>query len=190
MAHSRTRTLLIDGHPLRCQLLGRGLFTYAYRWERTVYLLSSDPAKEALAVFGDPSNPHLPLVTRHDSIAPWDVYSMPWYAPLTKEAFPDAYADWKRLPRIFSGDARDIHAFLFSRYRDVLPTRLFDALEILVYGLSNYDERMTIEFPRRNMGVDHQGRLVLRDCIFSHQAYLARLESMASRRSLNAYCAF
>jgi hypothetical protein len=50
----------------------------------------------------------------------------------------------------------------------ILPESLKQAVIELKEHIENYNEGWVFEFPTRNIGIDEEGNLVLRDVIFNH----------------------
>ena len=170
--------LNIDGKMVATEKIGKGLFATAYRAGDTVYLLvDGDYSKEALAMFTDQTLPHIPTCRRHDDIGKFSVFSMPFYRKLTKAEFPEAYAEWTRLPRSVS--AGDVHKWVKNVS---LPKALKAAIEELIDGFSNYDyDGMILEFNKANVSVGADGKLILRDCVASRESILKKRSKKINR---------
>jgi hypothetical protein len=170
----KTRGLQIDGVVIQADYIGQGLFCKAYRNGATVYLLcKGDYSKECLSLFCDLDLPHMPQIVRHEDIAEYQVFSMPYYNPLTKKEYPKAFALWRTLPSKFVGyDA----ALAYVENCDN-PQTLREAIQNLIDNFANYaqPESMLLEFNKVNVSVDNAGNLILRDC-------LASIDSIKQRR--------
>lgn len=172
--------LMIDSQPISVARLGRGMFCRAYRdtaIDRVWLLCTGDLSKECISFFCDDTNPHIPQITQHDSEYDCDVYSMPYYARLTKQHV-DAWAMWRALPKTVSGYAA-AHT-LAASIRDTVSVALGNAIADLADNFANYcnANAMRLEFQLRNVGVNAvTGDLILRDCLFDASAYRARMKT-------------
>jgi hypothetical protein len=186
MKRGDTRTITVDETKIEdAEYLGRGMFCTAYRVLDTVYCFVKDCyMKEAISGI---DQPHVPNITRHESTDEFDVYSMPYYGPL-RAAHKTAWAQYKMLDRAWD-EAR------YRAYEELKDTSqqfraedhnymvndcmvetlrswgadddLVSAIEQMNYAASNYGSDITYEFGVRNLGVDQDGRLVLRDVLYS-----------------------
>ena len=164
MKYGTLRKIEIDGAKINAEYIGRGMFCRAYRVESTVYLLcKGDYSKECVALFCDTSLRHIPIIKRHETWGDYHVYSMPFYAKLTKAKYPIAWEMWKTLPPSLLG---------FDKANELIdsekiPKSIRIALRNLVEAYANYtSDSMLLEFNKANVGVEEKsGSLILRDCL-------------------------
>ena len=168
----------IDGTMVATEKIGKGLFATAYRAGDTVYLLvDGDNSKEALTLFTDQTLPHIPTCKRHNDIGKFSVFSMPFYRKLTKKEFPEAYAEWTRLPRFVA--AGEVEEWIKNVS---LPKTMKAAIEELINGFTNYDyDGMILEFNKANVSVGVNGKLILRDCVASRESILKKRAKKINR---------
>jgi len=164
MKYGTLRKIEIDGAKINAEYIGRGMFCRAYRVDSTVYLLcTGDYSKECVALFCDTSLRHIPTIKRHETWGDYHVYSMPFYAKLTKAKYPIAWEMWKTLPPSLLG---------FDKANELIgsekiPKSIRIALRNLVEAYANYaSDSMLLEFNKANVGVEEKsGSLILRDCL-------------------------
>jgi hypothetical protein len=166
----KLRTIGLDGMLVNAEYLGKGLFSTAYRFGDTVILLTDgDSSKEAISLFADQSLKHMPQIKRHEDWKQYQVFTMPYYRPLTKKEFPKAYATWKLLPSLLS-KGEHILAWIDNE-ENGLPVELAEAMRELANCFANYNwDTMFMEFNKANVSVDQNGELVLRDCLGSDES--------------------
>ena len=200
-AHHRTVTV---------RYLGKGHFATAYLSEdKWVYLVvkhdARDQAKDLLVDFmrdcedssrrGEDWSKHIPyteavgFINRRGQTEDDFVYRMPYYKTISakdKEA-------WKQLDIInkcatSTYYSQKSHEDKRARFIELiqneskLPDSLKEALTQFEEHLQNYEEGWMFEFPKRNIGVDEEGNLVLRDVIFNQKLLTAQRQAEARRK--------
>lgn len=188
------RDIRVDGTTLRAEYLGKG--RYATAWQVAgptgrVYLFVKEGTcymKEALLPMwvgeGSQRSPHLPEVKKHEDACVrgqwYDVYSMPYYRTLTAKD-GEAWKQYRELLRANEQARKEIlrsswPCKLLSReghtvnWRTIeladVPEPLKEGLEDLTNAIASFGCGCTLEFAPRNLGVDAEGRLILRDVAF------------------------
>lgn len=182
--NTRSRLIRVDGQWIPGAYLGKGLFTTAYRYGDTVYLLTNeDYSKEAIALFADQSLTHVPKIRRHEDWKHYQVYSMPFYQRLTKKDHPKAYVQYESLNTWGVAGAFSCYAWLSGHTG--LSDTLKAALQSLLDAFSNYEsDNLCLEFNKVNLGVDSNGDLVLRDVLFSRGAVREKLSGKKRKRAV------
>lgn len=195
-------TITVDGKQLQATYLGKGKFTTAYRVGDTVYTFtdveSGDFGKEILSLHLYGEQAGLPPTQRHSDVAirgrEYYVYSMPFIAPLTA-ASKQAWRDYKILAKVqvearwalpyskpITEYAMDVNNDILARFIAAGGSQhTAEALKELVDRATNYGSDVLTEFAPRNLGVDINGNLVLRDCMFSLRS-IKRLEKQKQQR--------
>jgi len=170
----KVATFTLNGREIQATYLGAGHYAKAFRDGSDVYILVKDCLmKEAIAMFAQ-GHVHVPVVEKLDSLPDEEtvLYRMDYYEPLTS-AHKTAWQHFRALQRILE-DARSTRDFGHDIMNAVcdgareakLPDSLIEALEALTIAGSTYGDGVCFEFAQRNLGVDEQGRLVLRDILF------------------------
>lgn len=179
--------------------LGKGFFTTAWdAGDGTVTLISTDPLKEAIALFSDQSLPHVPKVERLECDRPdgSQAYRMPRYEQLVAK-HKDAWKIYRELKKVWTEQAckplheprlawdKSILILDLLRERGAVPVPVTDALENMLDAASNYGSGVALEFSPRNLAVDGTGELVLLDVMFDAErvAEYRKKKAQANRRS-------
>lgn len=163
--------------------IGAGQFAVAYRSDENpdnVYLFVKDTelARECVMQVSrqnEDSNPHLPLMTIVEQAEKTNVYLTRYSDKLTKKKYPQAWEIAKRL-RLHKENSRwqtpsnwhILCADIIEKARNdsAIPDSIVEALEHIESWASAYGSDYMFEFPARNLGVDSNGNLVLRDILF------------------------
>lgn len=173
------KNLEING--VSAKFIGSGCYSKAYRNGEDVYIVTNDPAKESVALWSKNGTKHIPIIVwvgRNKCFK--NIYKMPLYKRLTKKDYPRAYAMWETLPQCKV--SYDIATKLVS-CASIEPS-LAEAIEELVYGMTNYTNKFHLEFNKGNVGVDHNGELILRDCVVCDDAAYFYPRRKVSKREL------
>lgn len=181
--------------------LGAGHYATAYHIGGEVYLfVENDFMKSAIEEQADMTLPHLPKIERLDDPSPnrdTMLFKMPYYAPLTA-ARKQAWADYKAL-RDAREKARSIVMTRSEKAREPVSQfvlrgheindliaedpSLREPIRIAIRELSdaaaNYGSSVTFEFSPRNLGVDREGCLILRDVLFDAESIHREFASKA-----------
>lgn len=151
----------------RKNLIGKGIFTKAYKYKGRVYIKSVDNAKECIALFCR-GHRYLPAITRLDCLDDGSaIYSMPFYNKLTRQN-KKAWEQYKTLCHFFSEYNYDTEKILLNVDKLKASTGLKNSLVRLIEMMSSYNnyENLRLELPRNNLAVTNSGRLILLDIIF------------------------
>lgn len=151
----------------RKNLIGKGVFTKAYKYRRRVFIKSVDNAKECIALFCK-DHRYLPAITRLDYLDDGSaIYSMPFYNKLTKQ-HKVAWQQYKILQHFFSEYNYDTEKILLNVDKLKVSTGLKNSLVRLIEMMTNYNhyENLKLELPRNNLAVTKSGKLILLDIIF------------------------
>lgn len=213
-ARGDARTITVDGKKMDATFLGKGHHATAWLVGETVYLFVGDAMKELLWIgldHGNQTDPHLPQIKRHDDDPRTgkQVYSMPYYKPLTAQD-KSAWADYKAVKLALEQAQEEIRKqygmnFAYRLHNAEIADRVFvgpPPAGMKTWGVSspefifsvqrlssmmpNYGMGVGFEFAPRNLGVDREGRLILRDVVYDaeklYQEYEAkRRKSMGMR---------
>jgi hypothetical protein len=175
-------TIQVGGERFPATYLGRGHWSTAYLSEDgvTVYLYTrDDPMKEAAS---HAEGLHLPPIARHGYTVrrgiDYDIYSMPYYRNITP-ADKEAWAVMRELCRTreavwrrdVSGHWPPRRYFLpevsYNTIQEAdVPDTVRESLESLYYWGCNYTSDLGMEYARRNIGVDAEGRIIFRDVLY------------------------
>lgn len=182
----------LGGKEVLAEYLGKGRHAKAYRIGNGVLLYVRDCLmKEAIAGI---NHVHVPTIEYVDTHCEVTVWKMPFYQPLASK-YTEAWAQAKELMRV-TADAnaliqqrnRKIHhtdlGYQMARYvcdTANIPELLRDALEEMIEKAKNYGEGVTFEFSRRNLGVDEQGRLILRDVLYDRRLVWEKMKKIRAR---------
>ena len=153
-------------------MIGKGVFTKAYKYKNRVYAKSVDTAKECIALFCRGYG-YLPAITRLDYLDDGSaVYSMPFYNKLTKR-HKTAWEQYKNLCHFFSEYNYDTEQILLNVDKLKVSAGLKNSLVSLIEMMSNYNhyENLKLELPRNNLAVTKSGRLILLDIIFDAELF-------------------
>lgn len=209
MRKGDVRKIVVDGKAMEATFLGRGRYAKAFQHGETVYLfVKGCYMKNALTEFAE-SMPHLPAIVQHDSEEDRDgavyVFSMPFYRTLTAGDIR-AWADYKELKRaneqaykeVCGGmpgfkDRRSLQTHGYEVNRRMIDLaqvsdELKAALSELADAICNYGSGCTFEFAPRNLGVDAEGRLILRDIAFDSEEVERERMEKAKRARQRQYC--
>ena len=148
-------------------LIGKGVFTKAYKYKGRVYIKSVDTAKECIALFCRGYG-YLPAITRLDYLDDGsDVYSMPFYYKLSKR-HKEAWKQYKLLQHFFDEYGYDTEKILLNADKLKTSAGLKNSLIRLIEMMINYNhyENIKLELPKHNLAVTKSGRLILLDIIF------------------------
>ncbi len=183
------KIITVDGEKLRAVYLGSGHYARAYRVQDTVYCFvrQDDYMKEMVS--NCQSMKHIPEVKGHGEHYErgqyYNVYSMPYYEPLTAR-HTEAWKQYRILQReheaakteirnkkgfqSWSVQMNELNYALVERLSQ-LPSMasMVDALEHLASNTSNYGSGFGFEFSTRNLGVDKDQNLILRDICFDQE---------------------
>lgn len=180
--------IFVAGQRLEAEYVGAGRYATAYRHRDDVYLfVVGDTMKEALSE--TPPGPHIPRCEyveaqdRRGSTEPVRVFRTAYSRTLGADC-REAWGQYRALQRAHDQACRDIEQRVeargerwgvFSQYGPEIseraieiadvPEDLRDALSRLLNSGNNYSHGVCFEFARRNLGVDGEGRLVLRDAL-------------------------
>lgn len=179
----KPKKIQLDGNWIEAEYIGKGLFSKAYRHgDRVILLTKNDYSKEAVSLFADTTLKHLPAIERHENFGVFQVFSMPFYRPLTKRDYPEAYEQWMELRNTPTPTIGLHNAYgWIEKNEGGMRESLQTALRELVYAYSNYDveDHLLLEFNKSNVSVNDVGDLVLRDCLASMRSIR---EARASRK--------
>ena len=154
----------------------RGAFSKVYRMgEGTVRVVSSDPAKECMALWGFGNSDLWPSIERVATLDGANVFIMPLYEQpksLKTALMPDQYALYKALKasseNCFMGknqyDAPQHWHKVFNAGLVEFPAAA-EALSNAIDSLQNYGQDIRFEISPRNVAVKN-GKLILLDCFF------------------------
>lgn len=182
--------ITVDFKEFEAQFIGKGRYARAFLEpkSRLVYLfVQGCYLKEGVSMWAD-KLPHVPAITRHESQDDCHgetvhVFSMPFYAPL-RACHKTAWAQFRELQRAneearseicqsrdYQGKFKRLSVYGYDVNRLTIeranvPASLKAALETMADAILNYGCGCTFEVNARNLGVDDQGRLVLRDICF------------------------
>lgn len=172
------------------KLIGKGSFTRVYRGTEDtskVYLISASGVydKETLCMASEnDNNSHLPIVRRRGDFTyrggDYYIFETVYTVKPTKENSLHAYNTAKILDSIWVNKFRsrfnyrrkhDMHSVCYDfieylRENNSVDESVIDALDTIYTWASHYDSNMFFEFPMRNLGVNDNGELVLRDVLF------------------------
>lgn len=151
----------------RKNLIGKGVFTKAYKYKGRVYIKSVDTAKECIALFCKGYR-YLPAITRLDYLEDGSaVYSMPFYHKLTKQ-HKEAWKQYKLLQHFFDEYNYNTEKILDNIDKLRVSAGLKNSLIRLIEMMTNYNhyENLKFELPKHNLAVTKSGRLILLDIIF------------------------
>ena len=170
---------------INARFLGAGEFAKCFLYDNFVYSFvkygnrESDYSKEAISLYTDENNPHIPEFEKLDS--PSDFYMIfksPYYKELTTEN-KEAWKIAKELKRIWQNTQYSIHKNGWNTNEDIInrlkesaiiPDSIIEAIESINVACSNYGLDYYLEFPKRNLKVNDNGELILLDCIFNSKA--------------------
>jgi hypothetical protein len=187
MARGYIATVEINGESLRLEGIGHGHFSTAYLHRETnnVYLYTkNDPTKEMIAQYCE--GQHIPVVeyvTTFPTSGEYDieVYKMPFYRTIAAKDTV-AWAVLKELIRVrreavnkvaprwpkrgFRWETDGIEVAQYVADNANVPDSVKEALTTLVNGMRSYGDSYTFEFAKRNVAVDENGDIILRDVCF------------------------
>lgn len=161
----------------RKNLIGKGVFTKAYKYKGRVYIKSVDNAKECISLFCK-GHRYLPAITRLEYLDDGSaIYSMPFYNKLTKQ-HKVAWEQYKILQHFLNEYNYDTEQILTNIDQLKVSTGLKNSLVRLIEMMTNYShyENLRLELPRYNLAVTKSGRLILLDIIFDVEL-LKRIKS-------------
>ena len=153
------------------QLIGKGLFTKAYRKDKTTVLLKSDdPIKECMPMGWFPDSRLFPKIIRTDC----GEYEMKYYEKVSslKKSLTDThYEIYKELRKVSENIERtsNIYDGLFNvidGFKMIKDRRLKEIMIRAVEACSNYGSDVEFEISPRNVAVTKTGKLILLDCFF------------------------
>jgi len=191
------REITVDGTTAPMAFLGRGFFTTAWKdLEGSVTLISSDPLKEALALFADQSLPHVPKIERLECDRPdgSQAYRMPYYERLTAK-HKEAWRIYRGLEKAWTSMAcKPPHEprLAIDKSEKILddlivaaevPASVTGALRSMLDAASNYGSGIALEFAPRNLAVDSEGNLILLDVMFDAERIAEYQRKKANRRN-------
>ena len=179
MKRGDLKLIQVDGKEYPAIYLGCGRYCRAFLVEETVYCFvrAEEHMKECVSMWCD-SSPHIPPIERHDPVngVYTQVYSMPYYRNIQasdKEAWEILKTLQKAHSRAVAESPGSIYLFgadinrkIINLVRTQIPDSVVEALENLADAACNYGCGVLMEFGRRNIGVDSEGRIVFRDVLF------------------------
>lgn len=151
----------------RKNLIGKGVFTKAYKYNNRVYVKSVDTVKECIALFCRGCR-YLPAITMLDYLNDGSaIYSMPFYYKLTKQ-HREAWEQYQLLKQFFNQHSYDTEKILLNIDQLKASTGLKNSLIRLIEMMASYNnyENLKFELPKNNLAVTKSGRLILLDIIF------------------------
>ena len=163
----------LDGNKYSAIYLGKGLFSKAYIVQTSngpyVLLYSTDYIKEVLALYADKSNPHVPKIWRYDT----NIYLMPYYRPLTLK-YRVAWKEYRTLEKLWKRAKyksiigyQAIEEFIsLCKLSPHISKNIVAALQEIYDVSLNYGQDILFEIAPRNLGVNNNGQLILRDICF------------------------
>lgn len=179
--------MMINGE--KCKRIGKGQFSTAYRSiddPNVVYLLTNED-DNIREIYRHITNKHIPqmeLLEQNVYIGRKyvNVWKMPYYKPIKKsdpcwKQYKTLYDAWQEIytPLIsayfykkqYSDGFMAAEQFLqILEEKSIIDQDLLYALERINVWSSCYGSGYIFEFQKRNVGVDQDGNLVLRDVIF------------------------
>ena len=180
-----------DSETLSAEFIGCGQFAMCYRVGESVYAYvqdageqkKSDLSKEAVALYTDKSNRHIPEIdVVGDYEKSWNnyglVYRMPFYTMLDS-SYADAWKQFRILEDIRSNRINELRkssayevneSILADAEESDLPESIVSALRSIHEACSNYSQSYLFEFAKRNLAVHEDGTLILLDVIFNADA--------------------
>ena len=186
MKHGDLVDIKLDNKKYKGVFLGKGRFSKAYLIKTNkgsyVILYGEDCIKDVLALWGDKSNPHEPKIWRYGT----NIYLMPYYRPLTKD-FEHAWREFKVLHTVWAKPMTETDDYRFlpsytidfsykridrfihlleTEYKKYISQGIIEALKNIYDTVVNCGPNISFEFAPRNLGVDNNGKLVLRDIAF------------------------
>jgi hypothetical protein len=183
LKHIKSALLTIDGRePIKVEWLGRGRFSEAWGNCENAYVITrerewgTDSAKELMESLLDLNNPHIPKVEHVGYLGDSKVFRMPLYQPLTAKN-KEAWGQFKELRRnkedawnnFWPSYGRHDAAMETMRYvvdSSSVPLELREGLQAIVDASYSYMDLPMLEFSKKNLTVDAEGRLILLDVIF------------------------
>ena len=153
------------------QLIGKGLFTKAYRKDKTTVLLKSDdPIKECMSMGWFPESRLFPKIVRTNC----GEYEMKYYekvSSLKKSLTETHYEMYEELRKVSKNIKRtsNIYDGLFNvrdGFKMIKDRRLKEIMIRAVEACSNYGSDVEFEISPRNVAVTKTGKLILLDCFF------------------------
>ena len=173
-------TIVLRNEKIEATYIGSGRHAKAYRVKDDVFLFVRDCLmKEAIAGI---EHPHVPVLKHVENKNEVGIWMMPFYEPLTAKnrAAWSQYRELKRcaseaVPRVINSNPKMHHAdlgYMMARHvcenADVNAT-LRSALDEMIEKAKDYGEGISFEFDKRNLGIDEEGRLVLRDVLYDRR---------------------
>jgi hypothetical protein len=188
------------------EYLGKGFFCTAWRNGSQVYLICRERAGEIdyskdIIMNIRPRSAYLPLIEKLDTNDDSMLYRMPFYEKLTAK-HTTAWKEYKTLKQISEDAQRDM-SYEKMRGKRVTPQDVNNEIakriqtadvsrelkmliqEIVDY-MCNYGEHYGMEFSPRNLSVDKNGHLVLRDVIYNQKA-IENYHDSRSKRAFQRY---
>ena len=175
---------------IMAEIWKRGTFSKVYRLaDGTVKVVSTDPVKECMVVFGFGNSGLWPSIERIDTLNNGtNVFIMPLYEQpksLKNALMPDQYALYRAIKassenRFMGKNQYDAPMHWRKVFREGLGSfpAAAEALCDAVDSLQNYGYDIRFEISQRNVAVK-DGNLILLDCFF----FLSALESIYKKRS-------
>lgn len=175
------KTIVIDDVSMEAEYLGKGHYTTAYLVGTTVYCFTVEDEymKDVICDWCDDMT-HIPKITSHDDVCIkekyFKVYSMPYYRDITKND-KAAWAIYKTLKSVgettfirFNKPLRYNGLYFFqhviNELKGKVPESVILALSEMLNAACNFGFGVTIEFGKRNIGVDDNGNIIFRDILF------------------------
>jgi hypothetical protein len=151
--------------------LGKGLWSKVYRVsEDEVIILSSDPAKECLAIFCQDVK-YLPKLTCLENVNDVACYLSPFYYPL-KASNKKAWGQYKAVKQCLEAVSfqerekyKCFEGFKNALYCLDIDPEIIEAINTLLDNMANYTDHVFLELSPRNVKVDGNGELILLDII-------------------------
>jgi len=161
------------------QLIGQGMFTKAYRKNKTRVLLKSiDPIKECMSLGGFPPSRLFPIIDRIGT----ELYEMKYYPKVTslKGALDTKdylmYKELRALSISYQRNPHDSYNAWKTSFSKLKTRRLKEALLGALDAITNYGSDIGFEISPRNVAVNN-GKLVLLDCFYLISALNKHRES-------------
>lgn len=153
------------------KLIGKGAFSKVYDNGETVYIITIDKVKEAIALFLDPSR-HIPKIEMVECLDSGEyVYTMQKYEvsrsviPKLKSDQAEIYRLLRKIPLFQGSNAYDRYSYYYGQFSNLPDSAIKSDLIDMLDAISNYDTRIGFEISPRNVAVSN-GDLVLLDVFF------------------------
>lgn len=191
---------------LTARFLGAGMFSKCFESNGIVYSFvkngssESDYSKQAIALYADDTNPHIPQLTVNGDYNDGIIYTSPLYNPLTSKN-KKAWSQYKTIKQAFDSvgfstldSDYDYNCKILNALKHYnADESIIEAFASIMDSCSNYGDSYRFESPKRNMATDNDGNLILLDVIFNtfacsqirNEAIEARAKNNHNRRGLH-----